>query len=56
MKTKINIPENPKIALDILYKNGFEGYLVGGCVRDSVLGRTPYDCDIATDALPDEIK
>ena len=56
MKSKINIPENPKIALSVLYKNGFEGYLVGGCVRDSVLGRVPFDYDITTNALPHEIK
>ncbi len=36
-------------------KAGFEAYLVGGCVRDMVLGRTPKDWDIATNAKPEEV-
>ncbi|HOO40088.1 MAG TPA: polynucleotide adenylyltransferase PcnB [Syntrophales bacterium] len=46
-------------ALRTLYRlrdNGFIGYLVGGCVRDLLLGRTPKDFDIATDAAPGQIK
>ncbi len=35
---------------------GFEAYLVGGCVRDLLLGKQPKDFDLATDARPDEIK
>jgi poly(A) polymerase len=35
---------------------GYEAHLVGGCVRDLLLGRTPKDFDIATDAQPEEIK
>ena len=37
-------------------KNGFEAYVVGGCVRDYLLGKTPYDYDITTSALPEETK
>ena len=39
-----------------LHDNGFTAYLVGGCVRDLLLGRTPKDFDIATDAIPGQIK
>ena len=39
-----------------LHDNGFIAYLVGGCVRDLLLGRTPKDFDIATDAIPGQIK
>jgi poly(A) polymerase len=39
-----------------LHRNGFKSYLVGGSVRDLLLGRTPKDFDIATDATPNQIK
>src|SRR5262249_16886501 len=39
-----------------LARNGHTAYLVGGCVRDLLLGRTPKDFDIATSATPPEIK
>jgi poly(A) polymerase len=45
--------------LRVLYRlkdAGFQAFLVGGCVRDILLGRTPKDFDVATDALPDEIR
>lgn len=42
-------------AIDILVRRGFEGYVVGGCVRDLLMGRTPSDWDIATDASPQEV-
>jgi len=48
-----------KSALKVLYRlraKGHHGYLVGGCVRDLLLGRTPKDFDIATDATPNQIK
>lgn len=38
-----------------LRSEGFQAYLVGGCVRDLLLGRTPADYDVATDATPDEV-
>ena len=38
-----------------LNKNGFSGYMVGGCVRDSLMGITPRDYDITSDALPEDI-
>ena len=39
MEIKIKLPEKVKIILERLMVNGFEGYAVGGCVRDSLLGR-----------------
>ncbi|MBR5460142.1 MAG: hypothetical protein IKV53_04680 [Clostridia bacterium] len=52
----MKIPENVKIALDLLDKAGFEAFLVGGCVRDSLMGRLPYDYDMTTPSTPDETK
>ena len=37
-------------------EHGYEAYVVGGCVRDSVLGRDPHDWDITTSASPEQIK
>ncbi|MFC1631696.1 CCA tRNA nucleotidyltransferase [Candidatus Omnitrophota bacterium] len=48
-----------KLALEIvaqLRKQGFQGYFVGGCVRDMLMRKAPKDFDIATDALPAQIK
>ncbi|MBW6409401.1 CCA tRNA nucleotidyltransferase [Clostridium weizhouense] len=55
MNLKINIPKNVKIILDKLMNNGYEAYIVGGCVRDSVLGKSPKDWDITTKAKPEEV-
>lgn len=49
----LQIPINVHKILDVLNAAGFEGYAVGGCVRDSLLGRTPDDWDITTSASPD---
>lgn len=49
------IPNHISSVLNILYQNGFEGYLVGGCVRDAMMGKTPHDFDLTTNATPDEI-
>lgn len=51
-----NIPVQAERVLDILEKNGYEGYIVGGCVRDFMLGKTPSDYDITTNALPYEVE
>lgn len=51
----IDIPKDVNLILDELYSNGYEGYIVGGCVRDSFLGRTPNDWDICTNATPDDM-
>src|SRR5256885_11290894 len=46
-------------ALRVLYRlreGGFQAFLVGGCVRDLLLGLEPKDFDVVTDALPEEVK
>src|SRR5882762_4695668 len=46
-------------ALKVLYRlhnNQYSAYLVGGCVRDLLLGKTPKDFDVATNALPEEVR
>lgn len=52
----INLPKDVKYIIDVLSQNGFEAYAVGGCVRDSILGRVPGDWDITTSALPQQVK
>ena len=47
-------PEYIKKCIDMLEDNGFSGYAVGGAVRDSLLGRSVHDWDVATSARPDE--
>ncbi len=49
-----NLPQSIKFALDTLIKNGHKAYIVGGCVRDLLCGKTPHDYDITTSALPHE--
>lgn len=51
----IEVPEPVGYIIQELEKCGHEVYMVGGCVRDSVLGRKPHDYDICTSATPDEI-
>ena len=53
---KITIPENAKQILEGLHSAGFEAYIVGGCVRDALLGRDPQDWDITTNAHPADVK
>ena len=55
MKFKINIPEDANELIHTLQNNGHSAYIVGGCVRDSILGRTPHDYDICTSATPSEM-
>ena len=52
----IKIPKEVNFILESLFDAGFEAYVVGGCVRDSVLGKEPDDWDITTNALPLEVK
>lgn len=53
---KIEIPQGAVWVLDKLQAAGYEAYVVGGCVRDSLLGRSPDDWDITTSARPQETK
>lgn len=52
----MTIPNNILFILEKLNNSGYEAYIVGGCVRDSLLGKIPMDYDITTNALPSEIK
>ena len=52
---KIKIPSYCQKLIDSLNNCGFEGFLVGGCVRDALLGEKPNDYDITTNATPDEM-
>lgn len=53
---EINIPNGANEIIKTLQNSGYEAYVVGGCVRDSLLGKKPKDWDICTSALPDEVK
>ena len=53
---RIELPEKVKYVLQTISDAGHEAYVVGGCVRDSFLGREPGDWDITTSAKPEEIK
>ncbi len=54
--SRSDISENTLKVLYRLHKSGFKAYLVGGGVRDLLLGRTPKDFDVATDARPEEVR
>ena len=53
---KIQLPEKVSRIIQTLEEAGYEAYAVGGCVRDSVIGREPADWDITTSALPEQVK
>lgn len=50
----IYIPKDVQFIIDNFYNNGYEAFMVGGCVRDSILKVNPKDYDITTSALPEE--
>ena len=52
----MEIPQAVERIIQTLEENGFEAFAVGGCVRDTLLGRTPEDWDITTSAQPEEVK
>lgn len=52
----IDLPIKVKTIIDTLETAGHEAYAVGGCVRDSILGRVPQDWDITTSARPEQVK
>lgn len=52
----LQIPSKVAVILDALRTHGYEAYAVGGCVRDTLLGRLPDDWDITTSARPEEVK
>ena len=51
----IVVPADVQQIIDRLEVHGHSAYIVGGCVRDAIMGRTPHDYDICTSALPDEV-
>ncbi len=53
---KISIPDFISKAISVLEINGYEAYVVGGCVRDAYLCKIPNDWDVTTSATPDEMK
>lgn len=55
-KFVMNQPEGARLIIEALQEEGYTAYVVGGCVRDAVLNKTPHDYDICTSATPDEMK
>jgi len=55
-KLKLNIPSDIKKLYKLFKKNGRQLYVVGGAVRDAILGKSPKDFDLTTDAKPDEVE
>ena len=49
------IPTKIEYVIDTLLQNGFEAYIVGGCVRDMLLRKEPHDFDVTTSATPEEV-
>lgn len=52
----VRLSENAKFIINRLRDNGYSCYAVGGCVRDSLMGKEPHDWDLTTSAIPDEIE
>ena len=52
---RMNLPENVLYCIEQLEDEGYNAYVVGGCVRDSLLGLTPEDYDLCTNATPEQI-
>lgn len=51
----LKIPNKTEYVVNTLIKNGHEAYIVGGCVRDMLLGKVPFDYDVTTSATPEKI-
>jgi hypothetical protein len=56
IKYDIGIPSDILAIKDVFKKNGYKLYVVGGAVRDALLGKQPKDFDLATDAIPDKVE
>lgn len=56
VKLDMPIPNDIKQIKDIFVNNGYKLYVVGGAVRDAILGKVPKDWDLATDAVPDTVE
>ncbi len=55
-KLRLSVPSDIKKLYKLFKKNGKQLYIVGGAVRDAILGKSPKDFDLATDAKPDEVE
>lgn len=53
---RFDIPEYVENLMNILDENGYNSFVVGGAVRDMIMGKEPSDYDVNTDALPDDIE
>ena len=53
---RIQLPDKANYIINRIMDAGYEAYVVGGCVRDSLLGRVPQDWDITTSATPNQVK
>lgn len=53
---KLNLPLQVNLVIDNLTEAGYEAYIVGGCVRDFLMGRIPDDYDVTTSATPEQVK
>jgi tRNA nucleotidyltransferase (CCA-adding enzyme) len=56
LKHKILIPKEVASILEALNRHNYEAYIVGGCVRDLIMGKKPQDWDVTTDAKPEEVQ
>ncbi|MCM1256883.1 MAG: CCA tRNA nucleotidyltransferase [Roseburia sp.] len=56
MPGQIKLPQKVQYIIETLESHGYEAYAVGGCIRDSLLNRSPQDWDITTSAKPQEVK
>lgn len=56
IKYDMHIPDDILAIKDVFKKNGYKLYVVGGAVRDAILGKQPKDFDLATDAVPDKVE
>ena len=53
---QINVPESVLTICRTLHDHGFQAYVVGGAVRDALLGKSPTDWDVTTDARPNQVE
>ena len=56
IKFNLAIPTDIQEIKNVFKQNGFKLYVVGGAVRDALLGKEPKDFDLATDAVPDKVE
>lgn len=56
MKNTMTLPNYIERILDTIHQAGYQAYVVGGCVRDALMGREPHDYDITTNAKPEQVE